>query len=640
MTGERVTWGLKMTGEQVTGGRKMTGEQELGAQQVAEWDGNHVKRLEDAKAARIPPEQRVAKPTLGQRVQMNLAWCVQICPLFEEEGAASPSDGRRGSPRRLDPSSTIVERSRAMFALKSHLAQSNGSQVAVNGMPEQETPRGVLPAPGQEKRLPAPEARKLEMLAQLACPGVAVYRVQKPSTAEAQSGTMDRALSMGRRVSHEIRSKWRPGAARTGEQLWEVARKAYVRVRREDRRTSQRLCRLCGLWLLCIRMAFPLRHMQRACARPPRPEAEGADEEGGAKEGAAQQEDLLPLERLLGTALALAAISAKRLLPPAELQRQLELASAQAWSCPPGRSFEYYLGVFKLMLSMHFGSGSWYRRAALWNLVLLQEVEGCFWVDGTGDVATALRAGEPEDDTALMLRFSDEVITASIPLELAEAFGVELHETKQVRSTECLQAWATILAVCRYRTLPFAWCLNPEAAPGERRSLEDAANDWLEGLAAEHPPFVERLEYFRVTGGLKMTGERVTGGLNVTGGRVTGGLNMTGEQVTGGLKMTGERVTGGLNMTGEQVTWGLNMTGERVTGGLKMTGEQVTGGLKMTGEQVTGGLKKTGGQVTGGLKMTGDRVTGGLNMTDEQVTGGLKMTGEQVTGGLNMTGEQ
>eukprot|EP00854_Cymbomonas_tetramitiformis_P004280 gene4280-5267_t len=283
---------------------------------------------------------------------------------------------------------------------------------------------------------------------------------------------------------------WRGHAPppRSGRELWQLGLEHIRKLRLQDAGSSQKLTQCCHMPFLHMRTAIPVRFIRQAAAW----HLEGKDEEEEAKEA-----ERLPVERMLGTALVLAYLTKMRLMDPKELARQVALAKLQRWEAPRDRGFEWYFNVFRVMLGGNLSGPGWYKRTQLWTLVLLQLHDGSF-LAGSGDLATALYAGEPEDsEEKLVLRFNWNTILDSLPPALLEAIplpkDVDVQKDGRMRSTT-VTAWATLLSIARYEALPFAWCTNPGAAPAEKRYLNDSADEWLAARAAEFPAFAARME--------------------------------------------------------------------------------------------------------------------------------------------------
>eukprot|EP00854_Cymbomonas_tetramitiformis_P003946 gene3946-4911_t len=403
---------------------------------------------------------------------------------------------------------TILERSRAIFSLKEVLARSKSSCDVMPSLDAIEPGRIQLRAATGSVWTTARRAREPSSDLQTERPAMEVLRrVYSKGTEErrrrvtsdmdttrkqrlqsdslpdienmwSRSHTLERALGVQDGPLNFFSEDSTP--ERSGPELWAALRKRYASRRFKDDASTKRLCALCGIAIVPLRMAVPMDHLRRYSK--------------GKREA-------LPLERMLGTALVLAAMAARKLLSDEELKRQMTLAAAQPWRHPPGRGFLWYLMVFKQMIPMNLGSQGWYNRVRLWNLVLLQHADGSFTADGTGDLATALHAGDPQENpgTSLRMRFSDEAVATSAPPELLEAFGCP-PETPLELECRALQVWATILAVTHYRLLPFTWCHNPNADPDQRRFLSDDAEEWLAKQAQSQPEVQERLQILWVRG--------------------------------------------------------------------------------------------------------------------------------------------
>ncbi|KAK3271689.1 hypothetical protein CYMTET_19974 [Cymbomonas tetramitiformis] len=293
---------------------------------------------------------------------------------------------------------------------------------------------------------------------------------------------------------------------RAGE-LWQKALKLYRQGRIVDRSSSRVLAHCCEIPFNFVRLAVPIHFLRAVVAEQP-PDAE----------------ECLSMERMLGTAMVLAFLTKMNLLESKELARQTALAKAQQWALPPGRTFEWFINVFREMQASDLSGPGWIKKVELWNLVLLQFADGSF-AAGSGDLATALYAGEPE--SGVVMRFSYKAIASSLPpvlktiikqkrkrlktadtpdaspkpdgTGLSKIRDGDQDEQQEVykMSSLTMRIWATLLAVARYNSLPFAWCTNPEAAPSERRYLNDDAEDWLTARATEIPSLPGQLEELR-----------------------------------------------------------------------------------------------------------------------------------------------
>ncbi|KAK3233211.1 hypothetical protein CYMTET_56479 [Cymbomonas tetramitiformis] len=454
-------------------------------------------------------------------------------PVFEEKRADLVHSSREVSSMR-----TIIERSRTEFLLKTRHADNSFCDVK----PEAEGLDRILLSPVNKSlgrsaaRTPARPWRVVAPYDMLACHPL------RPSMSTGKTGASELSRDATMTALAEIFTGAKPGQrqpkseaasdrpvatrsydihqqismqalqlcsfqdtkGRSAQQLWAILREAYTRRTEMDSASSRHLCHLCALRLVPLRMSLPLEYLRRVSsstsgvglmsALDP---LMNALDSGLADQGA----KALPLERLLGTALVLAVMSTMRLLPEKELDRQLALARSQHWRHPPGRGFNWFLKVFQLMVARNLGARGWHQHATLWNLVLLQNVDGSLIPDGAGDLASALHAGEPWESpvSSLHSRFPDTAMLDSVPAELLEALGYAPSARPELHSL-ALRVWATILAVARYHTLSFAWCVNPKAPPGKRSYFCDTANAWLEGEAQERPALKEQLGTLRERG--------------------------------------------------------------------------------------------------------------------------------------------
>ncbi|KAK3273099.1 hypothetical protein CYMTET_18642 [Cymbomonas tetramitiformis] len=140
------------------------------------------------------------------------------------------------------------------------------------------------------------------------------------------------------------------------------------------------------------------------------------------------------------------------------------------WQFPTGRSFEWYVDMCKVFLDQSRSKKGWYYRTTLWNLVFLQKSDGSF--DITPALATALHAGDTSESisTVAGAAMDPERILESVP-EVLDQYVPDKGLNQRM--------WATILAVERYKRLPFGWTINPEDLPSEQRTLEEVAMQWV-----------------------------------------------------------------------------------------------------------------------------------------------------------------
>lgn len=192
-----------------------------------------------------------------------------------------------------------------------------------------------------------------------------------------------------------------------------------------------------------------------------------------------------PLERLLGTALVLAYLDYFSVVTKPQIKYQLEKAKQINWEFPNSRPFKWYVRVFKVFLEQNRASRGWVYRTALWNLVLLQHTDGSFEI--TSGLATTLHAGDMSKTIATQVneQLDPVLIVEAMPHQLRAAV-----KNKSLRD----KIWATLLAVERYRQLPFGWVLNPDELWSEHRMLDELAMHWLAAQRTLHPKLTEELQ--------------------------------------------------------------------------------------------------------------------------------------------------
>ncbi|KAK3266870.1 hypothetical protein CYMTET_24540 [Cymbomonas tetramitiformis] len=178
------------------------------------------------------------------------------------------------------------------------------------------------------------------------------------------------------------------------------------------------------------------------------------------------------LERLLGTAVVVAFMEVNHVVQNKQLRAQVRLQSRLGWQTPHGeaRAFEWYLSVFRVMLTKVGSARGWYFRCILWNLLFLSNPDGSYDLDNF--LATALSAGDTapllsEDPTGLL---SSDALLEAMPGALRAAFE-HLGEGERV--------WATMCVLERFASLPFGWVLNPGDAPEARQTLSGAAQAFV-----------------------------------------------------------------------------------------------------------------------------------------------------------------
>ncbi|KAK3261845.1 hypothetical protein CYMTET_29268 [Cymbomonas tetramitiformis] len=185
----------------------------------------------------------------------------------------------------------------------------------------------------------------------------------------------------------------------------------------------------------------------------------------------------LPMERMLGTALMLAWLEVRAIVPREQLQAQLEMSKLVQWNMPSSRPFLYYFDIFKVLITMN--SAGWYLRSVMWNLVLLQSHNGSY--DICQGVATLLHAGDTSHylETDPNYELDVDVLVDSVPETLTACEPIPIDVKTKV--------WATICCIERYRLLPFEWVVNPRELPSERRTLEQIATMYLNRQKVEWP---------------------------------------------------------------------------------------------------------------------------------------------------------
>ncbi|KAK3254931.1 hypothetical protein CYMTET_35871, partial [Cymbomonas tetramitiformis] len=127
-----------------------------------------------------------------------------------------------------------------------------------------------------------------------------------------------------------------------------------------------------------------------------------------------------PVERMVGTAMVMAHLQLVHVLKASQIKMQLRSMEAVNWEMH-GQLFEWFLGVFLVMLSQKKMRG-WYHRSILWNLIFLQLRDGSF--EASNALATVLAAG---DCTNVMTdnpteQLDNGELQRSVPTLLLESF--------------------------------------------------------------------------------------------------------------------------------------------------------------------------------------------------------------------------
>jgi len=154
------------------------------------------------------------------------------------------------------------------------------------------------------------------------------------------------------------------------------------------------------------------------------------------------------------------------------------------------RSFDYYVKVFKFMMS---SSGKVLVNIQSWFLLLLQLPDGSWRF--SQNLAQALRAGDPLQPLELDLPvFNTKLLKDSIPPSLA-AFatadacagrmpsteGVVVEQAKALGFNQDAveRIWATMLGVVLARRLPTNCFVNPEDPPEMQRTMLSSAEAFI-----------------------------------------------------------------------------------------------------------------------------------------------------------------
>ncbi|KAK3280818.1 hypothetical protein CYMTET_11362, partial [Cymbomonas tetramitiformis] len=238
-----------------------------------------------------------------------------------------------------------------------------------------------------------------------------------------------------------------------------------------------------------LQLGLPVQDVQELAART------------AAKTVLAPGADLLPFDRLLGTAAVLAHLRLTKGASKSCLTRMVRRAAALPWEAPRGRGFEWYVTILEEFLAMGLSSGFrfWHRRAAMASLVLLQNVNGSY--DITPALASVLRAAPlaleghrsstaSADAAAAVLpsAAAAEALVASIPdAEVwGEAYGNAAYGRRGTAARRA-RVWATLCAVSATQDLPLLWLTNPWDPPGEMKTSIQVAEAFLAAECAMNP---------------------------------------------------------------------------------------------------------------------------------------------------------
>ncbi|KAK3263531.1 hypothetical protein CYMTET_27666 [Cymbomonas tetramitiformis] len=184
----------------------------------------------------------------------------------------------------------------------------------------------------------------------------------------------------------------------------------------------------------------------------------------------------LPVERMLGTAITQAFLCLKAILSKQDLDRQMALANDMPWQMPNNRPFEWYVSVFKVLITSMSRNG-WYQRSHLWNLIFLQRVDGSFQL--SHHLATVLNAGIPLEDLEVspVSKHARQPLLDTLPPALAKLYTSPDSEHSPVRGEE---VWATILVLEQLKNYPYSWTENPEEDARKQVTLRGRSEMFIE----------------------------------------------------------------------------------------------------------------------------------------------------------------
>ncbi|KAK3268271.1 hypothetical protein CYMTET_23215, partial [Cymbomonas tetramitiformis] len=191
----------------------------------------------------------------------------------------------------------------------------------------------------------------------------------------------------------------------------------------------------------------------------------------------------LPLERLLGTALVLAFLETRGVVHSEQVKSQLALMErTQEWAQPLAHlGITEYVGLFKAMLDQK--SSGWLQEALLWNLALLQDAEGAF--DLTDGIAMALHAGS--NTVELLSMNSVPAGSASDVLVLLPQALRQAAEAQGLSEQCTARLWATMLAEAKLGLLSVWLTWSPEAEKPEADSVGSRAAAYVRAVCNERP---------------------------------------------------------------------------------------------------------------------------------------------------------
>mmetsp|Transcript_37407 Transcript_37407/g.117805 ORF Transcript_37407/g.117805 Transcript_37407/m.117805 type:complete len:1294 (-) Transcript_37407:307-4188(-) len=181
-------------------------------------------------------------------------------------------------------------------------------------------------------------------------------------------------------------------------------------------------------------------------------------------------------DRLVGTALVLANMSVRKILPSAELSARIAAASrlfgGMTVSTECSLMFPDLIEIFRTELSLqNTRARGWYKRAQIFQIVMLQDLDGSF--DPDDDLATAIfaRGRVVEDDRSSSnpkVFDADEITRSAPPALLAAAEGGRLNGDDPMR------VWATFLAIGVLESEGYDWELTGTFGEIERLGAADS----------------------------------------------------------------------------------------------------------------------------------------------------------------------
>jgi len=201
------------------------------------------------------------------------------------------------------------------------------------------------------------------------------------------------------------------------------------------------------------------------------------------------------LERMLGTAIVLAAMDVKMIMSREQHAIILAKAEGVPWEMPPHRDFRFFYGLCKQLIAGVEGSSSWLKLMQITRLMLLQEPDGSFVISPTMCVACrcGLQTGESivsylcKGDLKL-LEEKTQLLLEVMPRELSDLCLLTENTEREI---DPQRIWATLLATSLAKTHDLQAVYNPAACenPGsaEVRSITSEAEKYLKERSERNP---------------------------------------------------------------------------------------------------------------------------------------------------------